>query len=144
MEDTLGHYYTLGEDETILEGVTAAVAAITDRDVTELPALYEVIDPECLETLFETGAGERRVAFKYAGCSVLVNGKGRVAVAQDGEQSESPLGECAHCGETFELDVDYPIETRQIDGEVTFFAFCDSECKENWEGHHRQSADHDV
>jgi CheY-like chemotaxis protein len=71
--------------------IARSVAAHLDRDVLDLPPLYESIEPEALCTLLDpTGAGpdpesERdpmgtRVRFSYAGVEVLVTEGGHVGV----------------------------------------------------------------
>lgn len=57
--------------------------AVADRegvDTTELPPLYDVVDPDALRTVVETmDAG--RVEFHYCGYEVTVHGDGRVTTA---------------------------------------------------------------
>lgn len=140
MERKHGHYYTVNEEETILEGIVTAVGAIENEDLTDLPALYDVIDPDYIESLFETGPEDLRITFQYAGYDIAVNGNRRIAVAEAQGENDRPLGECAHCGSEFELDVDYPVATRKLEDGVTFFSFCDQTCKAAWENTHRFSA----
>lgn len=76
------------DDEHINEAIILAVAEARDVSPIELETpLYEAIDGEALESLF-FGGSERsnlealRVEFTWAGCTVVVNGTGRVAVTR--------------------------------------------------------------
>lgn len=61
--------------------VVDALAAATDTDPLELAPLYEVVDPEALDRLFDADAtGRARVQFEYDGHAVEVRGDGTVAV----------------------------------------------------------------
>lgn len=72
---------------------TAVVEAIAEHEGVdpldlERP-LYEVIDPDALDSLFpddgsvaSTAAGESSVTFAYEGCEVEVTGDGAVAVRE--------------------------------------------------------------
>lgn len=81
--------YTDVEDaadgSSVSERVVAAVATATDTDPTELPPLYGVVDPDCLDTLFratQTGfpRAEGLVIFMMNGCEVTVDSNGTVDV----------------------------------------------------------------
>ncbi|WP_246045640.1 HalOD1 output domain-containing protein [Halorussus ruber] len=54
------------------------------NDPTVLPPLYEVVDTDALNALFErawdSGESDVSVTFRYAGCVVTVEGMGRVVV----------------------------------------------------------------
>lgn len=63
--------------ESLSTGIVMAVSLATGREPTDLPTLWEVIDPEALETVFEPGVAFGRepnaqVSFEYAGCRVVV------------------------------------------------------------------------
>ncbi|MFC6964796.1 HalOD1 output domain-containing protein [Halocatena marina] len=65
-------------DETIQESITSAVvsriAASTGRDETELPPLYETLDPDALDELFcSSTANMATLSFKYAGQQVTIH-----------------------------------------------------------------------
>lgn len=68
------------EQQSVTEQVVAAVAH--EKDVTELALepLYNAIDPDALESLFQPGA-VGRVRFSYAGCDVVVRTDGTVDVS---------------------------------------------------------------
>lgn len=67
--------------------VVTAVADATGQDTETLRPLFEVIDPDALDALFEatderrTGATDGFVTFEYNGCSVRVSSAGRTVVA---------------------------------------------------------------
>lgn len=70
-------------DTTVIE----AIAAVTDSDPTEIPPLYDVVDPEALGDLFARprraeyrNRTEGTVAFQFAGCEVRFHADGRVLV----------------------------------------------------------------
>lgn len=69
--------------------VIEAVAAARGTEPTDLPTLYDVIDPDALDELFEAGGGsdrpERCVEFAYAGCTVRVRTGPHVTVCMAGE-----------------------------------------------------------
>jgi hypothetical protein len=64
--------------------IVRRVAAATNRELRELPILYDTVDPEALDDLLAPGtaAPELSVAFTYAGTRVTVTGSGRVTVAR--------------------------------------------------------------
>lgn len=65
-------------------GVVEAVSRQTDTDPLELPPLYEAIDPNALDNLFNKGGGDSSVDsvhFDYAGHSVTVTGNGTIDVS---------------------------------------------------------------
>lgn len=59
------------EDESPSEAVLRSVATITGVTAVELDPLYETIDPDALDALFE-GNAPASVTFFYAGCRVVV------------------------------------------------------------------------
>lgn len=69
--------------------VVMAVAAVLDRDVTELDPLDDAVDPDALDALFvpkpdgtERGGGE--LSFRFGGCTVTVASRGEIVVDPDG------------------------------------------------------------
>lgn len=65
-------------------GIVEAVSAVTDRNPSELPALYDVVDPDALETLYDServshGDGVS-VSFEYAGVVVVVRSGGGIEI----------------------------------------------------------------
>lgn len=76
-------------DEQPSMAVISAVANATNSDPSDLEPLYEVIDTDALDSLFEASpAGPwragGRVSFTFEGCDVVVYGDGRVVVKPPG------------------------------------------------------------
>lgn len=68
---------------SISSEVVLAVARATDSDPTELDSLYDVVDPDALDQLFQpqlngTQRGVGRVTFSINGCEVTVQANGDV------------------------------------------------------------------
>ncbi|QLH84437.1 HalOD1 output domain-containing protein [Halosimplex pelagicum] len=59
------------EDDSPSHAVVRSVAAATGRTVVDLDPLYETVDTDALDELFE-GSARARVSFRYAGCEVTV------------------------------------------------------------------------
>lgn len=79
--------------ERVSSDVIAAVADVRGVEPTALPPLYEVVDPEALDRLFEpqrsgTTPDTGRVAFSFAGCEVVVTAADRVTVTKTGANGE--------------------------------------------------------
>lgn len=75
----------MDDGELTSQSVVAAVAAETGTDPLTLEPLYEVLDPDALDALFDANESEAasavtRVEFTYAGCEVCVTGTGSVDV----------------------------------------------------------------
>lgn len=75
--------------------VVMAVADTTDTPPDELPPLYDVIDPDALDTIFQSGRVGRsgagiHVTFTMAGCTVSVR-DGNVTVTPDSESTAEQL-----------------------------------------------------
>lgn len=63
--------------------VVQRVAAVTDQEVSQLPPLYNAIDPEALDSLIEpivTSPASLEIRFTYAGQRVIIDGRGTVSV----------------------------------------------------------------
>ena len=72
------------EDESISQTVIMAVAEATDVDPIDLdPRISDVIDPDALDRLFETGQSEMRLKFSMAGRQVIVHADYVVVVSPD-------------------------------------------------------------
>lgn len=71
--------------------IVNAVATTTGTASTDLPPLAEVIDPDAVETLFESVAGptaaDGQLTFRYAGCTVVVESDGGVSATPRAEES---------------------------------------------------------
>lgn len=63
--------------------VVQRVAAVTDQEVTQLPPLYDAIEPEALDSLIKsdaTNSSALEIRFTYAGQRVIIDGRGAVSV----------------------------------------------------------------
>jgi hypothetical protein len=61
--------------------ITSLVAVATDKDQEMMEPLFEVLDPDALEKLFQLQDGQTvRVEFKYCGCEVAAMSDGEVSV----------------------------------------------------------------
>lgn len=82
--------------ETLSGSIVTAVSSALSRDETELEPLNTVVDPDALDRLFQSTdsvyrAGGR-VAFRYAGCEVVVESEGTPSMGEpvrDGHESVS-------------------------------------------------------
>lgn len=74
--------------ESLSENVIEAVAETTGEDAMDMRPLYEVVDPDALDTLFDaTPDGTQRaddghVSFRFNGCDVTVYADGQVEVSK--------------------------------------------------------------
>lgn len=70
--------------EPVSTKVLDEVAAFKGTEPTELqPPLYDVIDPDALDSLFSERGGSShggRISFAYSDCEVVVESDGRVTV----------------------------------------------------------------
>lgn len=67
------------------ESVVRAIATLTDESPIDLTPLYEAIEPDALDSLFDHArrsdeSGRQRLTFAYAGYEVLVCDDGTVEV----------------------------------------------------------------
>lgn len=74
--------------QRVSTAVVEAIAAEADRDPTELPPLFDTIDPDALDAIFSTqpdGTPRRdgEVVFPYAGYRVCVSADRTVEVRSD-------------------------------------------------------------
>lgn len=82
---TFDHYDWDGEDSPSI-AVAEAVAAVTNRSVTALPPVQEVVDADALDTLVRSGDPLAvRATIDYAGTDVTVTGDGRIRVSTRSE-----------------------------------------------------------
>jgi len=66
--------------DTVHEQVIQSVAETRGVTPLDLPTpLFDVVDPDCLDRLVESGADDLRVTFEYYGCEVTVRGDGSVS-----------------------------------------------------------------
>jgi hypothetical protein len=71
----------VGSDDSVSMAVVRAVSSAADRPVLELPPLYEFIDPDALDALFDDHRTASRIEFRYAGFRVTVRADRTVAVS---------------------------------------------------------------
>lgn len=83
------------EDESPTLSVINTVAAVTGTPPVSLRPLYETIDPDALDALFESASRPDRqssqlsVSFRYEGCDVVVRWNGKLLVRlRDGQRDE--------------------------------------------------------
>lgn len=89
----------IGSTDSVAESVSIAVvtAVATQRNVSpiELPPLYDWVDPDALDALFEptqTGGQRRgRIEFSYDGHDVVVECGDELTVTIDGSSTATPL-----------------------------------------------------
>ncbi|WP_224449123.1 HalOD1 output domain-containing protein [Haloprofundus salilacus] len=73
--------YRIDTDELPSVGVVSAVAEVEGLPVLELQTpLYDVLDPDALDTLVAGGDRGISLAFEYLGHEVTVNSDGTVVV----------------------------------------------------------------
>lgn len=73
------------QDGPLSRTVISAVAEATDTDPTEIEPLYETLDPDALDRLFQRNpmapySFDGRVSFTMEGCDVVVHADQRVTV----------------------------------------------------------------
>jgi len=61
--------------------IVETVAAQTGRDPTELPPIYDAIDPDALSRFVESTDSTASLEFHYCGNIVTVSGSGAVDIA---------------------------------------------------------------
>lgn len=54
----------------ILHQIISAITDLDDRDASELPPLYDSIDPDALQAVVESGAA--RIEFLHAGYRIVI------------------------------------------------------------------------
>lgn len=96
-------YYEIGtsqaDESAVSQRVISAVADAREKSPLELPPLYSVIDPDALDTLFDSGgvggqSGPGRVVFMFGGCEVVVRSDSGVTVtASDDQAPASPTSD---------------------------------------------------
>lgn len=84
-----------GFDGSVSISIVTAVASRRDVDPTELPPLYEWIDPDALDSLFEPtrsgGPRRGRLEFTYDGHDIVVECDGGVEITVDGTSMADPI-----------------------------------------------------
>lgn len=77
--------YEVDDDQTLSEGVVAAVAAVSDTDPAAMDPLAEFVDPDALNGLFAdqydgTSRSIGSVRFPFFGHEVVVGSEGYISV----------------------------------------------------------------
>ncbi|GAB3666759.1 HalOD1 output domain-containing protein [Halopiger thermotolerans] len=70
------------DTEAVVPAIVETVAATTDTDPVDIEPLYAAVDPDALNALYRDGF-DGEVEFRYAGCTVVVDGEGEVCVAAE-------------------------------------------------------------
>jgi len=69
---------------SLTERIVEASADVAGSDSLDLPPLYDAVDPDALEALYDRdGTDGPEVKFTYAGCGVTVHGDGSVSVTPE-------------------------------------------------------------
>lgn len=83
----------VGGDETPIEAVATALAEVKGVGVTELPPLYDVVDPDAITKLIEGNGdmtdAEGLLGFQFENWNVFVRSDGRIRIC-DATQSTEP------------------------------------------------------
>lgn len=85
-------------DEAVTAAVTRGVAAVTDTPLSELDPLFDTVDPDALNRLFDPTAGTSRrdngwVSFEFNDCAVRVYAPGIIEItpAEDKNRITAPV-----------------------------------------------------
>ena len=79
-DETEPYTARIDQSERMVSAIVSGVAACTGRGVTDLPPLYDVVDPQALERMvasplgFRHRSNDERIVFTYAGCEVVIDG----------------------------------------------------------------------
>ncbi|WP_435178966.1 HalOD1 output domain-containing protein [Halorussus sp. AFM4] len=84
-------------DESVSAAVVRGVAAVTDTAPTDLEPLFATLDPDALDQLYRSAAGDPGrgdclVSFSYSDCAVTVAASGRITVRPDAEAGPVSAG----------------------------------------------------
>jgi len=77
--------------DSLTETIVLALSDVTGLDPLELPPLYDAVDVDALEQLFDRG-GDVEVQFVVADCEVTVRGRDDVTVTPTSGRSTATLG----------------------------------------------------
>ena len=82
------------QSERMVSAIVSGVAACRGCEFTDLPPLYDVVDPEAVDQVFTSFPGSRhrsndeRIVFTYAGCEIVIDGGGELTVRLLEDQQE--------------------------------------------------------
>jgi hypothetical protein len=87
---TVRHEWRQSGDPSV--ALVEAVAAATDRTVTDLPPLQQSIDPDALDALL-TGnqSSEVSISFRYADTAVSIHRNGSIELQVDGSSAQGDV-----------------------------------------------------
>ncbi|SEH12731.1 hypothetical protein SAMN04487967_0938 [Natronorubrum sediminis] len=98
-----------GLDESVSVAVVTAVADRREVPVTELPPLYEWIDPDSLDALFEPtrrhGSRSGHLEFSYDGHDIVVKVENGLEIAIDGTAVSKSTAARVESGDSARTDV---------------------------------------
>lgn len=86
-----GGFSLLGENPSLVNvtsRITQRVAGQKETNPDDLPLLYNVIDPDSLQSFVESAPDEALIQFEYHGCDVTLLGDGTAKVE---EITDEPL-----------------------------------------------------
>ncbi len=67
--------YEIDSGESVSQAVLTSVGIVEDTAITNLPVLYETVDPDALDAIF-AGDGNRRMSFAFSNsCIEVYNGE---------------------------------------------------------------------
>jgi hypothetical protein len=79
--------YQVGPDESFTDAIFRSVADFENSAPVDLPSLYEVVDPDALDALFEHDvleeSGNLLLTIRYSDSTVTVHGNGTIRVTAD-------------------------------------------------------------
>ncbi|WP_223174834.1 HalOD1 output domain-containing protein [Natrinema hispanicum] len=65
----------------MVSSIVETVSNLAEKEVEELPPLYDSIDPEAVERLFiQSETRQLKLIFQYCGYTIRVNATGTIAV----------------------------------------------------------------
>lgn len=79
--------YKVGAEESFTDAIFRSVAEFENRAPINLPSLYDVVDPDALDALFERDvldeSGNLLLTFRYSDSTVTVHGNGTIRVTAE-------------------------------------------------------------
>lgn len=81
--------YTIDSDESVSHAVTMSVSVIENTAITDLPPLYESLDPDALNAIC-SGEGNTHIAFAYSHSLIDVYNGEYLTVETTPERISSP------------------------------------------------------
>jgi|AntRauMinimDraft_4_1070384.scaffolds.fasta_scaffold00380_17 hypothetical protein len=78
------------QEQSIVVSIIRAVASVSEIDPLSVkPRLYDVVDPDALETLLsaDSAGSDVQVSFPFGSCAVTVTAAGTIIVRDDAAES---------------------------------------------------------